>query len=53
MILNTLHYCMRVDTEKALKAGAMQAFTYLLGHKDHTIRAKAACDIMDLRYIDR
>jgi len=48
LILNTLHYCMRVDTAKALAAGAMEAFTYLLGHQAHTIRAKAARDIMDL-----
>nr|KAG5691284.1 hypothetical protein BaRGS_017250 [Batillaria attramentaria] len=48
LILDTLHFCMRVDTEKALKADAMTAFTELLSHKNSGIRAKAARDIMDL-----
>lgn len=48
LILNTLHFCMRVDTAKALEANAMQAFTTLLNHTAPTIRAKAARDIMDL-----
>ena len=49
LILNTLHFCLRVDTEGALKAGAMEVFTSLLSHKDPVIRARAARDIMDLR----
>jgi len=48
LILDTLHFCMRVDTEKALKANAMEVFTSLLSHKDSIIRARAARDIMDL-----
>ncbi|XP_046331630.1 radial spoke head 14 homolog [Haliotis rufescens] len=48
MILDTLHYCMRVDTKKALAAGAMETFTQLLAHDSEVIRAKAARDIMDL-----
>ena len=40
---------MAVDTEQALKAGAMEMFTKLLEHNSHIIRAKAARDIMDLR----
>ncbi|KAL5007337.1 hypothetical protein ScPMuIL_016143 [Solemya velum] len=48
LILDTLHYCMRVDTEQALKAGAMEVFTNLLKHDNQSIKAKAARDIMDL-----
>lgn len=48
LILDTLHFCMRVDTEKALKAKAMDEFKNLLGHADPVIKAKAARDIMDL-----
>ena len=50
LILDTLHYCMRVDTEKALEAGAMEVFTQHLTNPLKDIRAKAARDIMDLRY---
>ena len=42
---------MAVDTEQALKAGAMEMFTKLLEHNSHIIRAKAARDIMDLRSV--
>ena len=49
IILDTLHFCMRVDTARALDAGAMEAFTKLLTHEANSIRAKAARDIMDLR----
>ena len=52
LILDTLHFCMRVDTEKALKANAMEVFTSLLSHQDSVIRARAARDIMDLRYFN-
>ncbi|KAL8561932.1 hypothetical protein ACOMHN_001258 [Nucella lapillus] len=48
LILDTLHYCMRVNTDKALSSGAMETFTSLLTHKSPSIRAKAARDIMDL-----
>jgi hypothetical protein len=51
LILNTLHFCMRVDTNNALASQAMEAFTALLTHPFPTIRAKAARDIMDLRYM--
>lgn len=47
-VLDTLHYCMRVDTEEALKSNAMETFTKLLEHESSIIRAKAARDIMDL-----
>ena len=49
LILDTLHFCMRVDTINALEANAMEAFTSLLKHELPVIRAKAARDIMDLR----
>ncbi|XP_005097264.1 radial spoke head 14 homolog [Aplysia californica] len=48
LILDTLHFCMRVDTQSALDASAMEAFTSLLKHELPVIRAKAARDIMDL-----
>ena len=48
LILDTLHYCMQVDTEQALVAKAMSVFTSLLTHKSEKIRAKAARDIFDL-----
>ncbi|XP_074660858.1 radial spoke head 14 homolog [Tubulanus polymorphus] len=48
LILDTLHYCMRVDTVDALSNEAMQEFTKLLQHQSPIIRAKAARDIMDL-----
>lgn len=41
---------MRVNTQQALAAGAMETFTKLLDHASDVIRAKAARDIMDLRY---
>ncbi|XP_078331854.1 radial spoke head 14 homolog [Crassostrea virginica] len=48
LILDTLHFCMRVNTQQALAAGAMETFTKLLDHASEVIRAKAARDIMDL-----
>ncbi len=48
LILDTLHYCMHVDTDAALNNDAMTVFTDLLGHESPVIRAKAARDIMDL-----
>ncbi|XP_050407994.1 radial spoke head 14 homolog [Patella vulgata] len=48
LILDTLHYCMRVDTSKALASDAMKTFTSLLKHEIPVIRSKAARDIMDL-----
>ncbi|XP_072044852.1 radial spoke head 14 homolog [Amphiura filiformis] len=47
-ILDTLHFCMRLEQIQALIAGAMEAFTELLVHDSPIIRAKAARDIMDL-----
>ena len=49
LVLDTLHYCMKVDTSQALEAGAMEVFTMLLAHGVWEIRGKAARDIMDLR----
>ena len=49
LILDTLHYCMTIETQSALESGAMESFTKLLSHKTATIRAKAARDVMDLR----
>ena len=40
LILDTLHFCMRVDTDHALGAGAMEVYTDLLTHSIDTIRAK-------------
>lgn len=42
---------MQVDTEQALVAKAMSVFTNLLKHKSEKIRAKAARDIFDLRFL--
>ena len=50
MILDTLHFCMQVDTQQALESKAMIVFTDLLKHSDPTIRSKAARDIFDLRF---
>ncbi|XP_041459828.1 radial spoke head 14 homolog [Lytechinus variegatus] len=47
-ILDTLHFCMRLDQVQALIAGAMEVFTELLLHNSPIIRAKAARDVMDL-----
>ncbi|BFZ04131.1 hypothetical protein BsWGS_07170 [Bradybaena similaris] len=48
LILDTLHFCIRVDIQSALEAGAMPVITMLLKHELTVIRAKAARDIMDL-----
>lgn len=48
LILDTLHFCMQVDTQQALDAKAMSVFTELLMHKSEAIRAMAARDIFDL-----
>lgn len=48
LILDTLHYCLRVDTKQALESGAMETFTQLLNHESPVIKAKAARDIMAL-----
>ncbi|XP_071956250.1 radial spoke head 14 homolog [Antedon mediterranea] len=47
-ILDTLHFCMRLEQIQALIAGGMEVFTELLKHQSPVIRAKAARDIMDL-----
>jgi len=47
-ILDTLHFCLHVNTEDALLSGAMEVFSGLLEHHAAHIRAKAARDIMDL-----
>uniref|UniRef100_A0A1I8J1N9 Radial spoke protein 14 n=2 Tax=Macrostomum lignano TaxID=282301 RepID=A0A1I8J1N9_9PLAT len=47
-ILDTLHFCLIVNTQDALKAHGMEVFTSLLASNLATIRAKAARDIMDL-----
>lgn len=49
LILDTLHYCMTIETQSALDSEAMESFTKLLSHKTAAIRAKAARDVMDLR----
>ena len=48
LVLDTLHFCMWVDTEDALGANAMDVFTSLLGHLKPSVRTKAARDIGDL-----
>ncbi|KAJ7375789.1 Radial spoke head 14 [Desmophyllum pertusum] len=50
LILDTLHYCMTIETQSALESGAMESFTKLLTHKTATIRGKAARDVMDLSF---
>lgn len=47
-ILDTLHFCLKVNTDHALEANAMEALDSLLYHKEAEVRAKAARDIMDL-----
>ncbi|XP_075263773.1 radial spoke head 14 homolog, partial [Convolutriloba macropyga] len=47
-ILDTLHFCLHVNTEDALLSGGMEVFNSLLSHHSPLIRAKAARDIMDL-----
>lgn len=49
LILDTLHFCMLVDTHQALRARAMSVFTELLKHPSPVIKSKAARDIFDLR----
>ncbi|XP_048581464.1 radial spoke head 14 homolog [Nematostella vectensis] len=50
LILDTLHYCMRVETKQVLDSNGMEAFTKLLDHMDPSTRCKAARDIMDLSF---
>ena len=49
LVLDTLHYCMKADTDQALAASGMEVFTRLLNHATWEIRGKAARDIMDIR----
>ncbi len=49
-ILDTLHFCLKVNTDDALNSGAMEVLDSLLGHHSSAIRAKAASVIMDLRF---
>lgn len=51
LILDTLHFCMFVDTRQALQSKAMSVFTNLLSHDSAAIKSKAARDIFDLRHI--
>lgn len=48
IILETLHFCMKIDTQQALDAKAMSVFTELLHSKSADIKARAAADIFDL-----
>ncbi|XP_065072284.1 radial spoke head 14 homolog [Rhopilema esculentum] len=50
VILDTLHFCMKVNTDQALSSNAMEAFTKLLSHTNANLRSKAARDIMDLSF---
>jgi hypothetical protein len=50
LILDTLHFCMQIETKQALDAKAMVIFTKLLEHTSNSIRSKAARDIFDLRF---
>ena len=52
LILDTLHYCMTIETHSALERGGMENFTKLLGHESAVVRGKAARDIMDLRQVN-
>lgn len=51
LILDELHFSMVIDTADALASAAMEAFTQLLSHQNPEIKAKAARNIMDLRFI--
>lgn len=46
--MDTLHFCLQVDTKQALEAKAMEVFTELLKHINESIKCKAARDIFDL-----
>ncbi|KAI0243423.1 radial spoke head-like protein 14 [Lamellibrachia satsuma] len=48
IILDTLHFCLKVNTTAALESDAMSVFTFLLEHPQMKIQAKAARDIMAL-----
>jgi hypothetical protein len=48
LILDTLHFVMKVNVQDALDNAAMEVFTSLLSHDMVVIRYKAARDIMDL-----
>lgn len=50
LVLDELHFSMVVDTADALASAAMEVFTQLLSHENVEIKAKAARNIMDLRY---
>lgn len=51
LILDTLHYTMKVDVRDALENEAMAVFTSLLGHGSEKIRFQAARNIMDLSVV--
>lgn len=48
IILDTLHFCLMVDTTEALNVNAMSVFKKLLVHPFTETRMKAARNIMDL-----
>jgi len=48
LILDTLHYCFKVDVQTALNCGAMKALTELLVHQLATIRSSSCRCIMGL-----
>jgi hypothetical protein len=48
IILDTLHFCMMIETQQALDAKAMVVFTDLLSNKAKSIKAKTARDVFDL-----
>lgn len=48
IILDSLHFCMRIDTADALSSDGMETFYSLLGHSSTSVRSKAARNIMDL-----
>lgn len=48
LILDTLHFCMQVDTKQALDSKALAVFTNLLKHNSSLIRSKAARDVFDI-----
>ena len=51
LILDTLHFTMKVDVRDALENEAMAVFTSLLVHDVVKIRSQAARNIMDLRCV--
>ena len=51
LILDTLHFCMQIDTTQALEAKALTEFTSLLKNPSVDIRSKSARDVFDIWFV--